>query len=183
MPFIGSGHPSPARTPDGAAYRPKAQVTSLGEPLSNTRKAADTTPEFSTPNGGKRKVGKDDLFPFRLDGERYEIVRPKTLQLVQVGRVMDPDEWANDEERAKAAHRAVYQMIGWIKEPGRETIAKRLADSDDSLDFEHLMPILKAFLGEEDDTRPTGARPASSRAPRRTSPSSRARTRSTPAAT
>lgn len=141
--------------------------------------------EFTT--GGKRKIGKDDRIAFKIDGEQFTILRPKTAVIARVASVLEQGADMDDARNVRRMLGFVNEIVDCLEDApsdpdgalrGRARIMERLNDPADSLDLEQLMPMFTSLMNGWFG-RPTGSPPASS-ARRRTAPVkrvSRARTR------
>lgn len=155
--------------------------------MSNTT----AVPEFSS--AGKRKTSKADLTAFRIDGETFQLIRPKTAVIARMSLALDDTIGYDDPKNMRQILGFVSEIVRHIKtEPpdaggnlcGRARIEQRLNDLEDSLDLENLLPMFTSLM-DGWFGRPTGSPPASG-ASRRRAPAGRgstARTRSTPART
>lgn len=164
---------------------------------SNVREI-EKIPEFTS--RPKTKAGARNEAPFKLDGVRYVLRRPKNSLAMQMLSAVRGEDFSLESERARDYLSLVAQFIGYVKlEPpeqvtkdgkptgeqrlrGRALLIQRLNDPEDDLDLEDLGPVIEQLLEWLYDRNPTKP-PASGGRPNRTSRAGGAASRSRRAAT
>lgn len=153
----------------------------------------EVIPEYTTTPKAKSKA---DRAAFKIDGEIYHLRRPKMAAFARIAVALDSTLPLNDRKNMGILLGFIGEMLQYVDDEavkvkgpdgklvpdgllhGRAHLEHRLADPDDALDIDVLVPILFGRM-EEWTGRPTGLPRASSaprRAPSRTR-ASRARTR------
>lgn len=145
-------------------------------------------PEFTSK---RRGVTKADKHPFKMDGELYTMITPKTAIAVSMMRLAEAGEDRDASEVGMDMIRLVMQILSYVEEEkpdkdgalrGRERLEQRLTDPQDGFDIEDLTTVF-AQLAKVMFDRPTGASPVpSTRRRGKASPGSGAGTPSTRAA-
>lgn len=136
----------------------------------NARKIEDV-PEYSS--GPKKGAGKASQ-PFKFDGKRYVLRRPKMVITLNMLRLKDGE---TSLDAGWDMISLLSQVIGYIEEEppsadgtlnGRAHLMSRLSDPKDSLDLPDLAQPFMELMDKVFD-RPTGSPGASSSAPARNS--------------
>lgn len=155
----------------------------------------EDVPEFTT-SAKTVAAGVKDRAAFKLDDERYVLLRPKnSLAMQMLSNVREGGAYAVESERAMDYLTLVAQFIRYVEmEPpeeilkagkptgetklrGQARLVQRLNDPKDDLDIQDLGPIIESLLEKLYERNPTQP-PASGGRPARTSRAGAAGTRS-----
>lgn len=154
---------------------------------SNVREIEDI-PEFTTKKPDAPQIEQR----FRLDGELYTLLQPKTTIAMYMLNLAEGTDAHTTTEIGTDMLNLTRSIIGYIKEEkpdangnirGQARLINRLNDPKDELDLDTLAALFNDLIAKLYADRPTGPRPASSRQPRTKSAASGAGTRSRRAAT
>ena len=179
-------------------YDDEPEAEQAPRPKARNLRAVEQVMDFSTDEEDERLDIADELqgqasIRFRLDGESFELRRPKTSLALAALHLGNAEDARTQSQVSEEMIRYSGQIINYVArenpsadEPdrlrGRARIMERLADPEDKLDIYHLFRPFQQLL-EQLFNRPTQSRPASGAKPRSTKSASAGRSRGARAGT